>query len=291
MTHQSLRSGDEGDDSSVVTEALTTPSVPSLTPTSPVNCSRKYQPMYMDNTRRQPSDVGSSRSSFPVKLNAPHFFKIITPLVAQQRKLKIPRKFMIRYGKNLANLVFLSVPSGAIWRVELLSSNEDAWLCNGWEQFAEFYSISLWYFLAFRYDGKSNFHVLIFDMSASEIEYPISTTHGNQQANINNNGNSQEPETDVEVDDSVEILKDFQTYQTRREDIPKRKEIVEDVSIEILDGPPVSSDLFPSCQMVRTNVKCKLESTSNLQTLLESGGIQTVELKLPNPKTDVEPHV
>ncbi|KAL6993681.1 hypothetical protein U1Q18_011793 [Sarracenia purpurea var. burkii] len=72
-------------------------------------------------------------------------------------------------------------------------------------------------------------------MSASEIEYPISTTHGDQQANINNNGNSQKLETDVEVDVSVEIMEDFQTYQTRKEEIPEKEETEEDVSIEILD--------------------------------------------------------
>ncbi|KAL6993678.1 hypothetical protein U1Q18_011790 [Sarracenia purpurea var. burkii] len=245
----------------------------------------------MVDSRRRRSDVGSSRSSFPVKVKSPHFFKIITPSVVQNRNLKIPRKFMSKYGKNLANLVFLNVPSGAIWRVEMVSSNENAWLCKGWERFVEFYSIRLWHFLAFRYDGKSNFHVLIFDMTASEIEYPISASHGDQQANINNNGNSQEPETDFEVDDSVETLEDFRTCQTRREEIPKSKEFEEDVSIEISDGPP-ARDFFPSCKTVRTNVTCKMENTSNLQALLnfQSRRIRTGGLKLPNLKTDVKPH-
>lgn len=54
------------------------------------------------------------------------------------------RKKIYKYlgeGKNLVNLVFLKFPTCAVWKVELMKSHEDAWLCNDWKEFAEYYSI------------------------------------------------------------------------------------------------------------------------------------------------------
>ncbi|KAI8541644.1 hypothetical protein RHMOL_Rhmol08G0078100 [Rhododendron molle] len=49
-------------------------------------------------------------------------------------------------------------------------------------------------FLVFRYDGHSNFHVIIFDMTASEIEYPFSAPRGDE-TDANHMENSQVPDT------------------------------------------------------------------------------------------------
>ncbi|KAE9466912.1 hypothetical protein C3L33_01185, partial [Rhododendron williamsianum] len=119
--------------------------------------------------------------------------------------LKIPRKFTSTYGKDLANHVFLKVPDGMVWKVELIKSDEDAWLCNGWKEFAGHYSVCFGHFLVFRYDGDSNFHVIIFDMTASEIEYPFRATCGDE-TDANHMGNSQVPDTEeIEEDDYGKI--------------------------------------------------------------------------------------
>ena len=64
------------------------------------------------------------------------------------------------------------VPSGDTWHVELTKSDGDVWLQNGWQGFVEHYFLKRGHFLVFKYEGDCNFQVLIFDMTASEIEYP-----------------------------------------------------------------------------------------------------------------------
>ncbi|XP_059639690.1 putative B3 domain-containing protein Os03g0621600 [Cornus florida] len=127
---------------------------------------------------------------------------------------RIPKKFITSHGNNLSNPVFLKVPTGAVWTIELVHSDGDVWLQNGWKEFKEYYSIDYGHMLVFKYDGNSHFHVHIFDTSASEIEYP-SDAYVEQ---TNNNMGCQMPNTDaIEVGDSVEILNHFPTYQTREE--------------------------------------------------------------------------
>ncbi|KAL9272559.1 B3 domain-containing transcription factor VRN1-like protein [Drosera capensis] len=108
-----------------------------------------------------------------------HFYKIILSH-AHEHKLEIPTNFMNMHGKDLSNVVCLHVPNGGEWRVELSKRNGGAWFEEGWKEFVSFYSIVLGHFILFRYDGNSRFHVVIFDMSACEIEYPCQTmmVHG-----------------------------------------------------------------------------------------------------------------
>ncbi|XP_019247683.1 PREDICTED: B3 domain-containing protein At1g49475-like isoform X2 [Nicotiana attenuata] len=86
--------------------------------------------------------------------------------------LHIPDEFMMEYGDNLRDVVSLEVPNGAIWKVKLHNCSGMAWLKEGWNKFKEYYSIGCGYFLLFRYTGNSRFSVFIFDLSASEIDYP-----------------------------------------------------------------------------------------------------------------------
>ena len=87
----------------------------------------------------------------------------------------IPQTFLREYGNSLSNFVFLHLPTGAEWPVELLKLHGEVLFSSGWQRFADFYSIGYGHFLLFRYEGSSHFHVLIFDMTASEIEYPYAT--------------------------------------------------------------------------------------------------------------------
>ncbi|RVW70810.1 B3 domain-containing transcription factor VRN1 [Vitis vinifera] len=108
-------------------------------------------------------------------IQKPHFFRIIHPSFLTHGYPGIPHIFLKEYGNSLSNFVFLHLPTGAEWRVELLRLHGEALFSTGWQRFADFYSIGYGHFLLFRYEGSSHFHVLIFDMTASEIEYPYAT--------------------------------------------------------------------------------------------------------------------
>lgn len=108
-----------------------------------------------------------------------HFYKIILSH-AHEHKLEIPTNFMNMHGKDLSDVVYLNVLNGGERRVELSKRNVGAWFEDGWKEFVSFYSIVLGHFILFRYDGNSRFLVVIFDMSACEIDYPCQTmmVHG-----------------------------------------------------------------------------------------------------------------
>ncbi|KAK9012983.1 hypothetical protein V6N11_041010 [Hibiscus sabdariffa] len=106
----------------------------------------------------------------------PHFFKVILQDTIRDGILVIPRRFVRKYGNQLPSTVKLEVPSGAIWQVELTKSDGRVRLQEGWREFAEHYSLELGSFVVFRYDGNDHFGVLIFDRSASEIEYAHTRT-------------------------------------------------------------------------------------------------------------------
>ncbi|KAI6678827.1 hypothetical protein NL676_039623 [Syzygium grande] len=122
-------------------------------------------------TSRLWREDGRRRRSFAPE--TPHFFKIILSQALQTGRLGIPKRFVREYGKNLPETVRLWVPNGGIWRVELEKWDDIVWLSKGWKEFAEHYSVREGHFLVFKYVGHSDFHLLIFDKSASEIDYPL----------------------------------------------------------------------------------------------------------------------
>lgn len=84
----------------------------------------------------------------------------------------IPKRFVAKYGNRLPNQLLLKVAGDANWPVELEKCDDRVWICKGWRHFLDYYSINLGHLMVFRYEGGSIFHVIIFDKSASEIEYP-----------------------------------------------------------------------------------------------------------------------
>ncbi|PKI36882.1 hypothetical protein CRG98_042724 [Punica granatum] len=124
---------------------------------------------------RTPQMEDGQSTSFDLK--APHFFKIILHSTIQSGKLVIPKKFVRKYGAELSksNVVRLKVPSGDAWEVELRREDGAVWLENGWMDFVNFYSVKHGDFLVFWYKSRSSneFDVVLFDKSATEIEYPL----------------------------------------------------------------------------------------------------------------------
>ncbi|XP_035539099.1 putative B3 domain-containing protein Os03g0621600 isoform X2 [Juglans regia] len=180
--------------------------------------------------------------SSAITLKAPHFFKIILPRCLQDRKLMIPRRFIRKYGEGLSNVAFLKLPNGAEWKLELTKCDGRVWLQKGWQEFMEYYSLKLGHLLVFRYEGNSHFYILVFDESATEIDYPSSSSLGEGE---NLDGEllvSRMEQTDS--DSHAQILDDFPTLTKTR----KKSQL-------------------PSPQprkMMRTNRSAKPASTSNL---------------------------
>ena len=81
---------------------------------------------------------------------------------------------MIDFGDEISTLATLTVSCSGTWKVGLLKAEKNIWFCDGLEDFFEHHSISAGHLLVFKYEGHSNFHVIIFDKTATEIKYPSS---------------------------------------------------------------------------------------------------------------------
>ncbi|KAH0776768.1 hypothetical protein KY290_008179 [Solanum tuberosum] len=117
-------------------------------------------------------------------MSHPKFFQIICSL-DELCRLRIPVVFAERHCKDMLNHVFLQAPYGKAWKVEVEHSQGQIWLVKGWKEFSDYYAISIRQFLIFGYNARDHFDVTIFDMSTTEIEYPIE---------------------DIESDDSMDFL-------------------------------------------------------------------------------------
>ncbi|KAJ6394981.1 hypothetical protein OIU77_024070 [Salix suchowensis] len=106
----------------------------------------------------------------------PHFFKVILEDSLREGKLMLPQKFVTRHGMDLTNLAHLKV-HGEAWEIELTKCDGKVWLQKGWKEFAEYYSVACDHFLVFEYEGNCDFRVLIFDNSATEMDYPLKNNH------------------------------------------------------------------------------------------------------------------
>ncbi|KAG8651327.1 B3 domain-containing transcription factor VRN1 isoform X1 [Manihot esculenta] len=150
----------------------------------------------------------------------PHFFKIILEETIRDKKLGVPKRFARKYGGFLSNPVVLKVPGGRIWQVEVTKFDGEVWFQNGWQGFLEYYSLVHGSFLVFEYDKSScHFNVTIFDKSASEIEYPVSVTNGDDKEINDLQEEIQEPKIieETENDSYVETLDDSVLGRKRKE--------------------------------------------------------------------------
>ncbi|KAK7839061.1 b3 domain-containing transcription factor vrn1 [Quercus suber] len=131
-------------------------------------------------------------------MRSTHFFKIIMPRALQEGKIRIPTKFISKYGVDLSDMAFLTIPNGTNWKVKVTKHDGGVWFQNGWCEFASCHGLTVGHLLVFRYIGNSHFHVLIFDATATEIDYTLDDQL--QVCRMEDN------ESD---DDSVEIMDGF----------------------------------------------------------------------------------
>ncbi|KAI5317896.1 hypothetical protein L3X38_037603 [Prunus dulcis] len=157
----------------------------------------------------------------------PHFFKIILEDSSKLR-IKIPMRFLVKYGENLSSPVHLKLPNGAEMEIELRRCNNGGvWFDKGWPEFSKFCSLDYGSWLVFGYEGNSNFHVLIFDRTATEIEYP------KPEMEETDSEEEEEEEQDDADDGSVEILD-----VSEEEEEEEEEDDADDESVENLDVFP-----------------------------------------------------
>ncbi|XP_022897100.1 B3 domain-containing transcription factor VRN1-like isoform X2 [Olea europaea var. sylvestris] len=136
------------------------------------------------------------------------FFKVILPSVDSQRKLRIPDKFVGKYGHELSDVVRLVDPISAVSYVRLEKTEKTLWLCDGWEKFVDDHFISYGYFLLFKYRGNSTFNVNILDLTATEVDYSLNNSRNFERTNHCTRISISEKEENSN-DESVEVLSFF----------------------------------------------------------------------------------
>lgn len=108
---------------------------------------------------------------------------------------------MRKFEHELSDVAVIMVPNGRVWRVRLTKDGKRVSFGDGWQDFVASNSISVGYFLVFRYEKNSTFQVLIFDMTACEIDYPYSDEESDEW--------SSEFEDDMESEECVETSKEL----------------------------------------------------------------------------------
>ncbi|XVF59518.1 hypothetical protein PTKIN_Ptkin07bG0282300 [Pterospermum kingtungense] len=131
----------------------------------------------------------------------PHFFRVVLEETIRSGKLGIPSKFTRDYGNALSSPISIKVPNGELWEMGLTKTDGKMWLQNGWRKFAEHYHLKFGHFLVFRYEGNCRFHVLIFDRTTTEIEYPCNEEIQQQAVKIE----------ESEDDEPVQIVNEIST--------------------------------------------------------------------------------
>ncbi|MCD9645671.1 hypothetical protein HAX54_034735, partial [Datura stramonium] len=79
----------------------------------------------------------------------------------------IPQKFAKNLRAKLKDYVSLKGPSGATWSVGLIGNEDSLFLKRGWKEFVDAHSLVGGDLLIFKYNGNSQFDVLVFDRRSS----------------------------------------------------------------------------------------------------------------------------
>ncbi|XP_019152838.1 PREDICTED: B3 domain-containing protein REM16-like [Ipomoea nil] len=98
------------------------------------------------------------------RFQAVQFFQILSGCYNEQ--LAVPQKFVNNLREKLAGCVALKGPSGAIWNVGLTACGEKLYFQRGWKEFVEEHSLQENDLLIFKYNGGSQFDVVMFDQQS-----------------------------------------------------------------------------------------------------------------------------
>ncbi|CAN1264323.1 Putative B3 domain-containing protein Os03g0621600 [Linum perenne] len=127
------------------------------------------------------------------KAGVPRFSLVLWSKPFREGKLRLPKGFAKEHGAELPNEVLLKLPNGAEWQVSVVRGRKRIWFVKGWKEFAEFYSLKPTNYLVFRLVSRSRLNVIIFDTTATEIDY------SNTKVNV-----KVEPDCDVTSNEAVQ---------------------------------------------------------------------------------------
>lgn len=119
-----------------------------------------------------------------------------------------------KFAKDLSSPVFIKVPSGELWEMELTKCDRKMWLGKGWQNFAEHYHLEPGCILMFNYEGDCRFNVLIFGKNSLEIDYPPYP---------NGNKKTQQQEVKIEESESDELVNITKEISTSTREKPEWK--------------------------------------------------------------------
>ncbi|CAN1158518.1 B3 domain-containing protein Os03g0619800 [Linum perenne] len=125
------------------------------------------------------------------KAGVPRFSLVLWSKPFREGKLRLPKGFAKEHGAQLANEVLLKLPNGAEWQVSVVRGRKRIWFVKGWSEFAEFYSLKPTNYLVFGLASPNRLNVIIFDTTATEIDY------SNKKVNI-----KVESECDIESNEA-----------------------------------------------------------------------------------------
>lgn len=110
------------------------------------------------------------------------FYKLMLSPDVQSKKLRIPEAFTRAFSDELsgATTAIITGPCGETWEVALVNEDDQLWICEGWQEFVEHFSIGFAYFLLFLYEGALKFKVDIFSPTACEIFNPCNACNREQ---------------------------------------------------------------------------------------------------------------
>ncbi|MCL7046854.1 hypothetical protein MKW94_007823 [Papaver nudicaule] len=198
-----------------------------------------------------------------IGLRRPRFYKILHNFLIQHGSLDIPPKFVEKYGADLSHYATLQVSDGLIWGVKLNRNSNGG---NGdvscqmdqLDQFFEYYSVSPGHLLLFKYHGNSQFHVVICDMTATEINYPSDSS--DDEVNFHEGGPSEIKSTTEEENEEEEDEDEDSFEQNGDEDDDEEEEISDYASSDEDECSLSSSE--EEVRVPRMNKKKQIRSKS-----------------------------
>ncbi|KAJ7982706.1 B3 domain-containing protein [Quillaja saponaria] len=153
---------------------------------------------------RESSSISNSRALVAPARVPTFFFKIIFSYNIEEKKLRIPRKFVRDFGHELSAVATIKAPDGRIWKMSIENSEEDTWFRDGWHEFVNYYSIGVKYMVLFMYVGNSEFHVNMTDhQTCTQIHF-----------HPYNNQSIHEEENDEEKIEEIIISDDEDNHDT-----------------------------------------------------------------------------
>ncbi|XP_031120451.1 B3 domain-containing protein REM16-like isoform X2 [Ipomoea triloba] len=140
------------------------------------------------------------------RFQAVQFFQILSG--CYNEKLAVPQKFVNNLREKLAGCVSLKGPSGAIWNIGLTACGEKLYFQRGWKEFVEEHSLQENDVLIFKYNGGSQFDVLMFDQqSCCEKEASYFIRKCGHQELINGGKANGNPTPETNSESSVEVIR------------------------------------------------------------------------------------